>query len=88
MLKNKSGNYKCACCGFYTLPEKSGNTFFTCPVCYWEDDGVQEDDPYYAGGANEFSLNKSKENFRLFGACNKDFVSLVRVAKNCELPDL
>ena len=49
---------QCACCGEYTLEKKS--MFDICPVCGWEDDGVQNDDPDYGGGANYISLNEAK----------------------------
>lgn len=32
-----------------------------CPVCGWEDDGLQRDEPDYEGGANRMSLNQAKE---------------------------
>lgn len=35
-----------------------------CPVCYWQSDPVQEDDPTYAGGANNLSLNQYREEYR------------------------
>ena len=50
MDNNIFGKYKCPCCGFYTLKDKADNTFQICPVCYWEDDGVQFHDPNYQGG--------------------------------------
>jgi hypothetical protein len=50
--KNKS----CSCCGFLTLP--SDSLFEICPICGWQDDPVQNDDPDYAGGANMQSLNE------------------------------
>ena len=49
-------NKACACCGFETLPFDS--IFEICPLCGWQDDDVQNDDPNYEGGANELSLNK------------------------------
>jgi hypothetical protein len=49
-------NKVCACCGFATLPP--GSVFEICALCGWQDDGVQNDDPDYAGGANELSLNE------------------------------
>ncbi|MDD4807476.1 MAG: CPCC family cysteine-rich protein [Oscillospiraceae bacterium] len=35
-----------------------------CPVCGWEDDGVQLDEPDLEGGANEMSLNEAREAYR------------------------
>jgi hypothetical protein len=54
-------NKKCECCGFFTLPEDS--IFEICPLCGWQDDGVQNDDPDYAGGANELSLNEYRSQW-------------------------
>jgi anaerobic ribonucleoside-triphosphate reductase len=49
-------NKNCNCCGFPTLPADS--LFEICPICGWQDDSVQNDDPDYAGGANTQSLNE------------------------------
>lgn len=73
---NKSELFRCPCCGFYTLPG-SGN-FDICPVCFWEDDPVQEDDPDFAGGANETSLNESRKNYERFHACEERYKDRVR----------
>jgi len=48
-------NKICACCELPTLPKDS--IFEICPLCGWQDDGVQNDDPSYSGGANKLSLN-------------------------------
>lgn len=37
--------------------------FEVCPVCGWEDDGVQRDDPDYGGGANHMSVNQARKAF-------------------------
>lgn len=71
MLKSKK--YRCPCCGYYTLEDDPGH-FDICPVCFWEDDGIQSDNPDYGGGANVISLNQARENYKKFGAC--DIVSL------------
>lgn len=58
MLKNK----RCACCGQESLPPDS--VFEICPVCGWQDDEVQNDEPDFEGGANDMSLNQAKEAYR------------------------
>ena len=78
--------YACLCCGFLTLDEEPPGTFETCPVCFWEDDDVQFEDPDLAGGANELSLNESKSNFRLFGAIDKKSLGFVRKPLDSEYP--
>lgn len=78
MDNNAYRKYECPCCGYFTLEEETGNTFQICPVCYWEDDGIQFNDPTYEGGANSLSLNQAKENFRRFGAIEERFKGYVR----------
>ena len=69
--------YKCHCCGYYTLTEADGN-YEICPVCFWEDDPVQNEDVNLVGGANEVSLLQARINFASFGACEERFVSRTR----------
>jgi len=40
------------------------NAFETCPVCLWQDDGLQMDEPDLEGGANEMSLNQAREAWK------------------------
>lgn len=46
-----NGNYTCPCCGYKTLDEEPPDTFDICRICFWEDDGVQFQDPDFEGGA-------------------------------------
>jgi hypothetical protein len=54
-------NKKCMCCALPTLPNES--IFEICPLCGWQDDGVQNDDPDFDGGANKLSLNKYRQKW-------------------------
>ena len=86
--ENKYGKYQCPCCGYYTLTEEylgCEHRFETCDVCYWEDDGLQFDDPSYSGGANYPSLNEARENFKKFGASDLCLLDLTREPKQNEL---
>jgi len=74
----QSKMFKCPCCGFLTLSEQPPGTFEICPVCHWEDDNVQFNDPEYVGGANKISLSQARKNFLKFGACDEKFVKKVR----------
>jgi hypothetical protein len=47
--------YPCPACGFEVFDEPPGS-YDICPVCGWEDDGVQLRFPAMAGGANKDSL--------------------------------
>jgi hypothetical protein len=48
----------CPCCGSKVLRE--GGAFEICPVCGWEDDPSQSDDPELDGGANPISLSDAR----------------------------
>ena len=72
--------YKCPCCGHYTFIEPTGNTYDICPVCFWEDDGWQQDNPDEAGGANAVSLNQARINYQKFGACTPKMKQYARAA--------
>lgn len=52
---------KCPVCGKHDF--KEDNNFDICPVCGWENDGVQLDDPDFEGGANDMSLNQAKKAY-------------------------
>lgn len=45
--------YTCPCCGYRTLDFEPPGTYDICPICFWEDDGIQFKDPDYVGGANQ-----------------------------------
>jgi hypothetical protein len=49
----------CPCCGFLTLEDGYGS-YVICPVCDWEDDGVQLANPTSGGGANAQSLAEAQ----------------------------
>lgn len=70
--------YKCPCCGYCTLDEEPPGTFEICPVCFWEDDNVQFNDPDHEGGANVVSLNKARENYKRIGAISTYSLDHVR----------
>ncbi len=83
--EEKGKKFRCPCCGYYTLEEVG--TYEVCPVCYWEDDPVQESDPKLEGGANELCLLESRRNFKLYGACEERYVKRVRAPLPEEMED-
>jgi len=70
--------HRCPCCLFWTLAERGG--FGICKVCYWEDDGQDENDAdEVRGGPNGgLSLSAARQNFAVFGACEERFKNNVR----------
>ena len=77
LRENKTRKRRCACCGCYTLEEPEGG-YEICPVCFWEDDAVQNNDPEFSGGANKVCLREAQENFEELGACTESAVPFVR----------
>ena len=47
---------QCPVCGRHVFTESHE----ICPVCGWEEDRVQREDPDFAGGANKLSLNEAR----------------------------
>ena len=45
---------RCPVCGKFAFEEYAD--FDICPVCNWENDGLQYDEHNYAGGANEIEM--------------------------------
>jgi hypothetical protein len=50
---------KCPCCDNKTLSER--DNFEICPICGWEDDPIQNEQPERWGGANGISLNLARD---------------------------
>ena len=80
---DKEGNmltekFACPCCGYKTFGEKPNGHYDICPVCFWEDDPIQFDDPNYEGCANKVSLKQGQRNFINFGACEREMILNVR----------
>ena len=79
--------FPCPCCGYLTFLHEPDGTYEICPVCRWEDDPVQLNDPDFSGGANEPSLNQARENFRKLGAKHQDSVVFARAPTAEEKPN-
>jgi len=79
-------SYPCPCCMNLTLSQPPPGTFEVCPVCFWEDDAVQSNDPHFEGGANEMSLSTARTNYLEFGAVDKKFMAIVRRPLPDEIP--
>jgi hypothetical protein len=58
--------YDCPCCGYPTLT--SWGNYDICYLCWWEDDGQDDDDAdRVKGGPNsDYSLTEARMNFKKF----------------------
>ena len=70
--------YRCPCCGYYTFENRPDGSFDICPVCFWEDDGVQLDNEQYEGGANTVSLAQARVNYVNYGAVSECLTEYTR----------
>ena len=70
--------YRCPCCRYRTLEERGG--FDICPICFWEDDGQDDQDAdVVRGGPNgSLSLAQARKNFLEFGASELEWENRVR----------
>ena len=70
--------YRCPCCGYKTL--ESAGALGLCPVCWWEDDGQEDEDAgdvrLTVNGA--LSLNEARAHYAQCGASHPRFLPYVR----------
>ena len=59
-IGDDSERTECPVCNGYVFKYE----FDICPICKWEHDMVQEEDPDYNGGANKMSLNQARVAFK------------------------
>lgn len=60
---------QCPCCDFVSLPER-GNCLI-CPICFWEDDGVDLANLDGYSLPNHMTLREGRANFTRTGACDE-----------------
>jgi hypothetical protein len=70
--------YRCPCCGYRTL-EVPG-ALALCPVCWWEDDGQEDDDASEVRLTvnGELSLRAARVHYAECGAAHPRFLPYVR----------
>ena len=56
-----SAVFACPACGAQV--EGEAGDYEICPMCNWEDDPVQRNDPSFAGGANALSLDEARRTW-------------------------
>ncbi|WP_430542623.1 CPCC family cysteine-rich protein [Xanthomonas sacchari] len=69
---------RCPCCGYKTLSERGA--FEICAVCFWEDDGQDDDDADEVLGSpnGSLSLTQARVNYQQFGASRRQDLRYVR----------
>ena len=76
--------YRCPCCGYKTL--EAPGTLQLCPVCWWEDDGQEDDDAadvrLTVNGA--LSLSEARMHYVRCGAAHPRFLPYVRKPRDSE----
>jgi hypothetical protein len=70
--------FRCQCCGCRTL--ETAESMALCPVCWWEDDGQEDED---AGEVRltvngQLSLNEARQHYARCGASHPRFLPYVR----------
>lgn len=67
--------YTCPCCGYKLLDDPSDDV---CPICFWEDDHSQLEDPDSLGANTRVTLRQAQKNFVAYGACEEVAIPDVR----------
>jgi hypothetical protein len=76
--------YPCPCCGFRTLPSASPSDEI-CPVCFWQDDFVDNQDTDVLG-PNRVTLSVARANYARWGASEERWSGRVRAPRPEEGP--
>jgi hypothetical protein len=70
--------FRCPCCGYRTLEAPAA--LGLCPVCWWEDDGQEDEDATEVRLTvnGQLSLAEAREHFAAYGAADSRFLRYVR----------
>lgn len=73
-----NSSVRCPCCGCRT--KEAFCDFEICPVCFWQDDGQNDDtaNEVWGGPNKDLSLAQARLNFAAFGAVSENFRTHVR----------
>ena len=73
--KSSKPKHQCPCCDYISLPERG--SYLICPICFWEDDGIDVNELDIHSGPNHMTLREGRENFMKYGACDLKMVKNV-----------
>ena len=69
---------QCPCCDYFSLAERG--KCLVCPVCFWEDDCEDPDNPQWEASSDlndDCTLEEARANFGKYGAWRERFSSVV-----------
>jgi hypothetical protein len=74
----KHKTYRCSCCKYKTLHGRGQDEI--CPVCFWHDDGQDEDeaDEVWGGPNKSLSLRQAQANYAKIGAAEENVLRFTR----------
>lgn len=78
--------YACPCCGYRTLHEGPG-AYDLCPVCFWKDDGFQDDNAASIDGPNGITLAEGQRRYARYGSSSLHCLDKVRPPRSDEARD-
>jgi hypothetical protein len=59
---------QCPCCDYFSLSTRGHDI---CPVCAWQDDGLDIDKPDVVSAPNHLTVREARANFTTVGACDQ-----------------
>ncbi|WP_142533941.1 CPCC family cysteine-rich protein [Saccharicrinis carchari] len=71
-MKKIDLNEYCPCCGYNSFDPKKRLELEICPICFWEDDPLQFNDPHLEFSGNLVSLSQAQQNYTHSGASHED----------------
>ena len=76
--------FRCPCCGHKTLAAPAA--LGLCPVCWWEDDGQEDEDASEVRLTvnGQLSLAEARAHYATYGAAHPRFLPYVRKAEDSE----
>jgi len=78
MGETVKNSFRCPCCGYKTL--EAPEALALCPVCWWEDDGQEDDDASNVRMTvnGTLSLDEARAHYAHCGAAHPRFLPYVR----------
>ena len=84
-MERMKARFRCPCCGYRTLEVPCA--LGLCPVCWWEDDGQEDNDATEVRLTvnGELSLDEARLHFAECGASHPRFLPFVRKPVGLEI---